>query len=124
MGFLDKVKSATGTAMAAVSDAAKDVSDKGKEMTEKARLNKAVKTEETKVNNLYMVIGQKFFEANPTAPAGYEDQFNGIKNAKAEIERLQNELSSSTPITSCPSCGAKVNPGQPFCQGCGTKLTN
>ena len=43
MGFLDKLKSTAGNAMAAASDAARNVQDKGKEMTEKARLNKAIK---------------------------------------------------------------------------------
>lgn len=123
MSFLDKLKDTAGSAMAAVSDAAKDVSDKGKEMTEKARINKAIKAEETKINNLYMIIGQKVFNENAAAPAGFEEQFNGIRNAKAEIERLQKDLNSATSASACPKCGAKVNPGQPFCQGCGTKLT-
>lgn len=43
MGFLDKLKSTAGNAMAAASDAARNVQDKGKEMTEKARLNKGDK---------------------------------------------------------------------------------
>ncbi len=123
MSFLDKLKDTAGSAMAAVSDAAKDVSDKGKEMTEKARLNKAIKAEETKINNLYMIIGQKVFNENAAAPAGFEDQFNGIRNAKAEIERLRKDLGGVVSASACPKCGAKVNPGQPFCQGCGTKLT-
>ncbi len=123
MGFFDKVKDTAGSAMAALSDAAKDVSDKGKEMTEKARINKAIKTEETKINNLYMIIGQKFFNQNAAAPAGFEDQFNGIRNAQAEIEKLQKDLDGMAAASACPNCGAKVNPGQPFCQGCGAKLT-
>lgn len=123
MGFFDKVKGTAESAMEALTDAAKDVTDKGKEMTEKARINKAIKNEETKINNLYMIIGQKFFKENSTSPAGYEDQFNGIAKAKAEIEKLQKDLENKTPVTSCPKCGARVNPGQQFCQGCGAKLT-
>ena len=113
MGFLDKLKSA-----------ARNVQDKGKEMTEKARLNKAIKNEESKINNLYIYIGQKFFNENNSAPAGYEDPFNGINNAKAEIERLKKELDSMNASSNCPQCGAKINPGQPFCQCCGSKLTS
>ena len=113
MGFLDKLKSTAG-----------NVQDKGKEMTEKARLNKAIKNEESKINNLYIYIGQKFFNENNSAPAGYEDPFNGINNAKAEIERLKKELDSMNASSNCPQCGAKINPGQPFCQCCGSKLTS
>jgi uncharacterized membrane protein YvbJ len=122
MGFFDKVKDVAGNAMAVVSDAAKDVSEKGKEMTEKAKINRAIKNEETKINNLYAIIGQKIFEENVSAPAGFEEQFNGINNAKAEIERLQKELNDMVAANSCPKCGAKINPGQPFCQSCGEKL--
>ena len=124
MGFFVKLKSTAGNAMAAASDAARNVQDKGKEMTEKARLNKAIKNEESKINNLYIYIGQKFFNENNSAPAGYEDPFNGINNAKAEIERLKKELDSMNASSNCPQCGAKINPGQPFCQCCGSKLTS
>lgn len=123
MSFLDKLKSTAGNAMAAASDAAKNVQDKGREMTEKARLNKAIKAEETKINNLYMIMGQKLFSENETAPAGYEDQFNGIKIANSEIEKLNKELNAISSASNCPSCGAKISHGQPFCQCCGTKLT-
>jgi len=61
MGFLDKLKSTAGNAMAAASDAARNVQDKGKEMTEKARLNKAIKNEESKINNLYIYISVRSF---------------------------------------------------------------
>ena len=78
----------------------------------------------SKINNLYIYIGQKFFNENNSAPAGYEDPFNGINNAKAEIERLKKELDSMNASSNCPQCGAKINPGQPFCQCCGSKLTS
>lgn len=122
MGFLDKLKSTADDVFSAASDAVRDVSDKGKEMTEKSRLNKAIKNEDVKINNLYMIIGKKFFEANSTAPAGYEEQFNGIKNAMSEIERLKKDLDGISSALVCPKCGVKISAGQPFCQSCGTNL--
>lgn len=124
MGFLDKVKSAANDMVSAAGDAVKGVSDKGKEMSEKSKLNRAVKETETRINNLYIVIGKKFFDANTTAPAGYEDQFNGIANAQTELKELKKELSEISSPTACPNCKAPVNPGQPFCQKCGAKLSN
>lgn len=124
MGFLDKVKSAANDMVSAAGDAVKGVSDKGKEMSEKSKLNRAVREVETRINNLYIVIGKKFFEANATAPTGYEDQFKGIANAQAELKELRKELNEISSPTACPNCKAPVNPGQPFCQKCGAKLSN
>lgn len=120
--FFNKVKSTAGSAMAAVTDAAKDISSKGKDMNERSKLNRAIKAEETKINNLYQVIGQKIYETNQTAPAGLEAQFDGIKKAMAEIERLKGELDAMASASTCPNCGAKISAGQSFCQGCGNKL--
>lgn len=115
MGFFDKVKNAAGNAVNTISDA-------GKEVTEKARINKSIKNEETRLNNLFYAIGQKYFNENQTAPAGYEDLFSGIKSANTEIEKLKQELALIGSNANCPKCGAKFVEGQQFCRGCGTNL--
>ena len=114
MGFFDKVKDAAGSAVAAVSDVARDVSDKSKEMTEKARINRAIKNEEAKINNLYMAIGQKFFSENTSAPAGYESQFTGVNTAMSEIDRLKKSLETLADNLYCPNCKVRINAGQLF----------
>ncbi len=124
MGFFDKVKDAAGSAVAAVSDVARDVSDKSKEMTEKARINRAIKNEEAKINNLYMAIGQKFFSENTSAPAGYESQFTGVNTAMSEIDRLKKSLETLADNLYCPNCKVRINAGQLFCRECGTKLVD
>ena len=122
MGFFDKVKGVASEAVSAVTDAANDVSKGAKEMSEKSKLNRAIRTEEGKISNLYAVIGKKFFEENASAPSGYEDQFAGINTAKSEIARLNDELSAIEATSKCPKCGNKVTPNQKFCQGCGCNL--
>ena len=47
--------------MNTLSDAAKDVTESAKEMNEKSKINRAIKVEEGKINNLYMVMGEKNF---------------------------------------------------------------
>ena len=115
MGFFDKVKNAAGNAV-------NSISDTGKEFTEKARINKALKNEEAKINNLYFTMGQKLFNDNETAPAGYEEFFESIKASKNEMEKLNQELMILNSNTACPNCGTKFAEGQQFCRGCGTNL--
>lgn len=122
MAFWDKVKGVANDAMNTLSDAAKDVTESAKEMNEKSKINRAIRAEEGKINNLYMIIGEKMFNENSSAPAGFEDQFAGINTAKNEIERLKQELSNIESASKCPKCGAKINQGQKFCQGCGYNL--
>ena len=59
MAFWDKVKGVANDAMNTLSDAAKDVTESAKEMNEKSKINRAIKVEEGKINNLYMVMGEK-----------------------------------------------------------------
>lgn len=129
MGFMDKVKVAAGSAVAAVSDVAKDVTDKSKEVSEKVKLNRAVKNEEAKIKGLYIDIGQKFFNDNVSAPAGYESKFADIKSSMAEIEKLKKAIEAAeagdVKINSgskCPKCGCAVVDEQKFCRECGAKL--
>ena len=91
--FMESVKNVINDAASALSDAAKDVSGKVSEYSDVSKLKRAVRTEESKINGYYAQIGKMIFESNTIAPAGMETQFTGIKNAKAEIERLNAEIS-------------------------------
>ncbi|MGN0614355.1 MAG: zinc-ribbon domain-containing protein [Porcipelethomonas sp.] len=122
MDLWDKVKNVANDAANALNDAARDVSTGAKEMSEKSRLKRAIKNEEQKISNCYRTIGEKFFNENSAAPAGYEEQFNNIRNSNAEIQRLQGELSAIENSAKCPKCGARVTPDQRFCQSCGNSL--
>lgn len=123
MAFWDKVKDFANDAANTLNDAAKDVSAGAKEFTDKSKLKRAVKTEEQKIDNIYKIIGEKFFKANATAPSGYEQEFNDIKASAAEIEKLQAELEKIEAASKCPKCGAKITSNQKFCQGCGANLS-
>ena len=122
MGFFDKVKEAAGSAAAAVSEGAKNASSKVNDFTEKSKLNKEIKAEETKINNFYIEMGKKIFEENAQAPAGFEEQFAGIKAAQEKISSLNEQLIAVDGFINCEKCGAKIKPDQPFCQCCGAKV--
>ena len=91
--FIESVKNVLGDAANALSDAAKDVSGKVSEYNDVSKLKRAVRNEESRINGYYAQIGKMVFESNSIAPAGMETQFTGIKASKAEIERLNAEIS-------------------------------
>jgi len=122
MGFFDKVKDFANDAANTLNDAAKDVSAGAKEFSDKSKLKRAIKNEEAKINNVYKTIGEKFYKANAAAPAGYEQEYDSIKTAETEMAKYQAELDKIESATKCPGCGAKINAGQKFCQGCGKNL--
>lgn len=121
MAFWDKVKGVANDAMNTLSDAAKDVTESAKEMNEKSKINRAIKVEEGKINNLYMVMGEKFLMKIllhlPVLKISLPESIQ-LK----EIERLKQELSNIESASKCPKCGAKISQGQKFCQGCGNNL--
>lgn len=122
MAFFDKVKGFANDAANAINDAAKDVSAGAKEFSDKSKLKRAIKTEESKITNLYAAIGEKLYKANSMAPAGYEQEFESIKASMDEMTKLQSELDKLEAASKCPGCGAKISNGQKFCQGCGKNL--
>ena len=122
MAFFDKVKGFANDAASALNDAAKDVSAGAKEFSDKSKLKRTIKNEEAKMEGMYKAIGEKFYKQNVAAPMGYEQEFADIKSASAEISRLKAELDKMEASSKCPGCGAKINSGQKFCQGCGKNL--
>lgn len=122
MDLWDKMKNVANDAANALNDAARDVSSGAKEMSEKSRLRRAIKNEEQKISSCYRAIGEKLFNESSAAPAGYEEQFNNIRNSNNEIQRLQNELSAIENSAKCPKCGARITSNQRFCQSCGNNL--
>lgn len=78
-----------------VKNVANDVTSEAKGMADKAKLKNSIRAEEQKIYNYYKQIGEKLYRDNASAPAGYEEMFNGIKTSAAEIERLKAELSNS-----------------------------
>jgi len=122
MGFFDKVKEFAGDAANTISDTAKDVSNGAKEFTDKSKYKRDIKNEEARMNIFYTNIGRKFYEANPAAPAGFEQEYENIAAAKNEIARLQKELDKIESASKCPGCGAKISSSQKFCQVCGKNL--
>lgn len=121
MALWDTVKGFANEAANTLGSAAKGISDGAKEMSDKSKLKKAIKTEEQKIENAYKTIGERVFMQNNIAPSGFEQPFAEINSSLIEKERLQKELDKLEAATKCPNCGAKISKEQRFCQSCGAR---
>ncbi len=90
--FWDSVKSVANEAADALTSAAADVSNSARDYGEKSKLNRAIRAEEAKRDSFFRQMGEKLYKNNPTPPAEFQEQYDGIKAAAAEIERLNAEL--------------------------------
>lgn len=92
MAFMDKVKGFANEAADTLTNAAKDVSASVSNGMEKSKVKSSINAEERKIAAAYKNMGEKLYASNSTAPAGYEQFYSEINAAKANIEKLQQQL--------------------------------
>lgn len=121
---------------------AKNAADKAGETIEITKLNAKIKTEESKILDLKMKIGDYYYtqyKSGETTDAAIGDFLKGIDEALtvidhfgAEIQAIKNggkasetaQSATATPAesgTKCPACGAKLDVNAKFCPECGEK---
>ncbi|MBQ3566353.1 MAG: zinc ribbon domain-containing protein [Oscillospiraceae bacterium] len=116
--------------MSFVSDFGKKISNKTKEISQKAKvmsetnsLNNIIKGEECKIDFQYKTIGKLYFEKFGENP---EDDFaEAIETIKASMQKIDETKQEITKIRSrfnCPECGEPFKNDALFCSKCGAKL--
>lgn len=116
MDFFNKAKekiSKTGT----------DVAKKAKDLTEIAKLNSQISSNESTIKATYTEIGKYVYEnLREDAPEEMVAKMTVIDEAKAEIERLQAEILKVKGSAKCEQCGNEVDANVAFCPSCGNKM--
>ncbi len=116
--------------MSFVSDFGKKISNKTKEISQKAKvmsetnsLNNIIKGEECKIDFQYKTIGKLYFEKFGENP---DDDFTeAIETIKASMQKIDETKQEITKIRSrfnCPECGEPFKSDALFCSKCGAKL--
>ncbi len=106
-----------------VSDFADKAAKKTGEVTESAKLNIALKTEQNKLNGLFTELGKLCYEkANG---ADVDGQVSAmvieIDGQKAEIARIKDEIAANSGKVYCSGCGKEISAEAAFCPLCGAK---
>lgn len=90
---------------------------------EKSKLNNQISEKEKEINKLYAQIGQQYYflhkeDAEPEMAA----MVKAVSDAKDVILRNQERMDFANGVTTCPSCGKKVEITAQFCNGCGSRV--
>ena len=104
-----------------ITDASTKTIQKGKDLTDVARLNSQISAEENRINTLYGMIGKQYMELHRKDA---EDAFAGLVASVAEAEQniaaCRAKITELRAVPHCPNCGAELVKGAAFCGICGT----
>lgn len=116
--------------MSVLSKIGKNISNKSKEISQKAKmatdtnsLNNVIKTEEAKIKNQYEEIGKVYYKNHANNPSEeFSDYVKAITESMGKISETQKKIIEIRSQFCCPQCGTAYKKDALFCSKCGTKL--
>lgn len=118
MAFFDKIGESLTTA-------GKEVSQKAKEVSEITKLKLDIKAKEAYVQGQYALLGMDYYAKHKDEENCDEaEQFFLIREALAEIDRMEAEVLHLRGAVECQNCGAQMPVGVAYCSSCGAKIND
>ena len=112
----DKIKSGIISAGKEVGDAVTDASNT-------AKIKFDIKSKEDFIEKQFTELGRLYYNNHKDDEEPTElGDFASIKEAYAEIDRLNDELLTIKGAVVCPQCGVKQSVDEAFCANCGAAL--
>lgn len=107
-----------------VGDAAQSAAKKSNEFMEVNKLNSNINSEEDKIKELFLQIGESVYKkycSNNEKDENYIDIFEQIKAHEDNIINLRMRVSEIKKVKVCPQCKNEVDLSITFCPKCGAK---
>ena len=118
MSFFDKISET-------LSKGSKNILDKTKDLTDIAKLNGQISSEENKIRDAYIALGKAYYKKyRNNSDVAEAVQFEVIANAEIAIAKYKTEIQAIKKVTICHNCGAEVASDALFCPRCGAKKEN
>lgn len=109
----------------AIENAGNTAKQKTKDLTDVAKMNASIKTEEKQLQEIYQQIGELFVKKYYAELEGTFQNLVGQARASEEnIEMLTAKIQEIKKIGTCPNCGSEVSLDAMFCMRCGTRLVS
>lgn len=106
-----------------LTDAGQNVAQQTQNLAEVTRLNNAISEKEKKISQLFLVIGQSYYERHKNDNDAEElEKIDEINALYAEIFENREKIKQIKGVVKCENCGADVPLNASFCNACGTKV--
>lgn len=106
-----------------LTDAGQNVTQKTQNITELTRLNSAISEREKKISQLFLALGQAYYEVHKNDDAAEEpERIAEINALYAEIFEHRERIKQIKGVVKCENCGADVPLNASYCNACGTKV--
>ncbi len=106
-----------------ISSAGQEVTTQTKNLTEVARLNSEISSNEKTITELYFSIGKTVYEENiENEECSVFSYIAQIKDLKLKNENIKNTVNDLKGVATCKNCGNKVSSKGAFCNYCGTPI--
>lgn len=106
-----------------LSDAGQGAAQQARIFGEVAKLNSSISDKEKKITQLYIALGQSYYEQHKDEEGAFaQDKMQEITALTAEIAKYREEICQVKGIVKCPQCSAEVPRGSAFCNSCGAKV--
>ena len=106
-----------------LTDAGQNIAQQTKNLADVTQLNSAISDREKKISQLYLNIGQLYYEEHKgDSTAEHQEIIGEINALYAEIAQNREKIKQIKGVVKCPKCGADVPLNAAFCNACGTKM--
>ena len=106
-----------------LTDAGQNVAQQTKNLADVTQLNSAISDREKKISQLYLNIGQLYYEKHKgDSTAEHQEIIGEINALYAEIAQNREKIKQIKGVVKCSKCGADVPLNAAFCNACGTKI--
>lgn len=106
-----------------ITNAGQSVVQQTKNFADVSQLHSAISEKEKKIAQLFLNIGQMYYETHKeNPPVEYREIITEINTLYSEITQNQEEIKQIKGIVKCPQCGADVPLNASFCNTCGAKV--
>lgn len=106
-------------------DAGQNVARQTKNLADVAQLNNVISEKEKRISQLFLVIGQSYYEKHKNDRAAEElEKLEKVNALYTEILQNREKIKQIKGIIKCENCGADVPLNAAFCNACGTKVVH
>lgn len=106
-----------------IENAGNTAKQKTKDLTDVAKMNASIKTEEKRLQEIYQKIGEiyvkKYYAETEQL---FQELVDQAREAENNIEAYTTKIQEIKKVDTCPNCGNEIPADAVFCMRCGTRL--